>query len=137
MIGLLILAQQEIGKGLILATEHVLGCRPARLDNVEVDYTHSPEQLAQVLQQHIQKLNEEQGILILADVYGATHTNVACRFLKKNHIELVAGVNLPMLIRVLNYRDLGLPDLVLKALTGGTEGITCATALNQPTEAHR
>lgn len=126
MIGLLILAQREIGIGLIRAAEHVLGQRPEGLDALPVDYDQPPEQLAQRVQQYLDRLDEGQGVLILADIYGATHTNAACQRLRKDRIELVAGVNLPMLIRVLNYRNLDLPALVHKALTAG--GIVSASA---------
>lgn len=124
MIGLLILAQRDIGIGLIRAAEHVLGQRPDGLDALPVNYDQPPEQLAQRVRQYLDRLDQGQGVLILADIYGATHTNAACRLLHKGRIELVAGVNLPMLIRVLNYRDHDLPGLVQKAMT--TEGIVCA-----------
>jgi PTS system ascorbate-specific IIA component len=127
MIGILILAQKDTGKGFIHAAEHVLGQRPPQIDALPVNYDQPPEQLAQSLQQYIAKLDQGQGVLILADVYGATHTNVACRFLKKNHVELIAGLNLPMLIRILNYRNLDFPGLINKALSGGAEGIVLAT----------
>ncbi len=125
MIGLLILAQRDIGVGLIRAAEHVLGQRPSGLDALPVNYDQPPEQLAQRVQQYLDRLDEGQGVLILADIYGATHTNAACRLLQKGRIELVAGVNLPMLIRVLNYRDQDLATLVHKAMT--TDGIVCAS----------
>ncbi|HLQ25257.1 MAG TPA: hypothetical protein VK138_05185 [Acidiferrobacterales bacterium] len=128
MIGILILAQKDIGRGFIYAAEHVLGQCPPQLDVLPVNYDQPPEQLAQLLQQYITKLDQGQGVLILTDIYGATHTNVACRFLKKNHIELIAGLNLPMLIRILNYRNLDFPGLIDKALSGGTEGIVLATS---------
>src|SRR3954469_17430551 len=118
MIGILILAQKDTGKGLIHAAEHVLGQRPPLLDALPVNYDQPPEQLAQLLQQYITELDQGQGVLILTDIYGATHTNVACRFLRKNHVELIAGLNLPMLIRVLNYRNLDFPGLIGKALSG-------------------
>jgi PTS system ascorbate-specific IIA component len=135
MIGLLILAQQEIGIGLIRAAEHVLGQRPDGLDALPVNYDQPPEQLAQRIQQYLDRLDEGHGVLILADIYGATHTNAACRLLRKGRIELVAGVNLPMLIRVLNYRDHDLTALVHKAMTA--EGIVCASAPGAAAEGGR
>jgi PTS system ascorbate-specific IIA component len=66
--------------------------------------------------------------LILADVFGATHTNLACRLLIRGHIELIGGVNLPMLLRTLNYRELPMDEIMDKALAGGCGGIVCASA---------
>ncbi len=134
MIGLLILAQRDTGRGIIHAVEHVLGQCPLQLDALPVNYDQPPEQLAQLLQRYITKLDQGQGVLILADIYGATHTNVACRFLKKDYIELIAGLNLPMLIRLLNYRNLDFPSLINKALSGGTEGIVHAISSSKIAE---
>jgi PTS system mannose-specific IIA component len=124
MIGILILAQRDFGKGLIAAVEHVLGQRPPGLEALPVDYDQAPDQLASVVEKYIARLDQRDGVLILADIYGATHTNAACRSVRKGHVELIAGVNLPMLIRVLNYRDLDLAHLIEKALTAN--GIMCA-----------
>lgn len=126
MIGLLILAQEHLGKGLLHSVEHVLGTLPPQLEAMPVDYLKMPEQIVQALGPYLARLDQGQGVLILADVYGASHTNAACRLLSKNHVELVTGVNLPMLIRVLNYRDLTLENLIAKAVSGGVEGIVCA-----------
>ena len=127
MIGLLILAQRDIGKGLILAVEHVLGRRPEQLDAFPVNYDQPPETLMRALRPYVERLDSGDGVIMLADIYGATHINAACRLLQPNRVELIAGVNLPMLIRILNYRTLALPEVVDKALSGGREGIVCGT----------
>lgn len=137
MIGLLILAQKDFGRGLLSSVEHVLGKLPPQLAALPIDYEQEPEQLAALLRQNLARLDQGEGVLILADIYGATHTNVACGLLRKNEIELVAGVNLPMLIRILNYRHLDLPRLMDKALTGGPEGIVCPNPSNRLAERGR
>ena len=126
MIGLLILAQEQFGKGLLHSVEHVLGELPAQLESMPVDYLKMPEQIIQTMRPYLSRLDQGQGMLILADVYGASHTNAACRLLSEHHMELVSGVNLPMLIRVLNYRHLNLEELIAKAVSGGIEGIVRA-----------
>ncbi len=125
MIGLLVLAQKDIGKGLLAAVEHVFGTLPPQLEAMPVNYDQPPEQIASQVQQYIERMDQGEGVLILADIYGATHTNAACRLLRPGAVELIAGVNLPMLIRVLNYRNLSLSKLLDKALSGGPEGIVC------------
>ena len=82
--------------------------------------------MQECLEQIVRKVEQGDGVLILADVYGATHTNVACRLLVRGRIELITGVNLPMLLRALNYRHLKMDDLIDKALSGGSGGIICA-----------
>ncbi|MBI3571194.1 MAG: PTS fructose transporter subunit IIA [Gammaproteobacteria bacterium] len=126
MIGLLILADKNLGAGLIAAAAHTLGIRPPQLAATELDYTETPEHMDAILRESIRKVDQGDGVLILADVYGATHTNVACQLLARGRIELITGVNLPMLLRVLNYRHLKMDDLIDKALSGGSGGIICA-----------
>ncbi len=126
MIGLLILADKNLGAGLIAAASHTLGSRPPQLAATELDYTETPERMDAVLRDGIRQVDQGDGVLILADVYGATHTNVACHLLARGRIELITGVNLPMLLRVLNYRHLKMDDLIDKALSGGSGGIICA-----------
>ncbi len=126
MIGLLILAQTDFGLGLLRSAEHVLGNLPPGIETLPVDYELPQEQLEQAIRTRIENLDHGNGVLILADIYGASHTNTACRLLRKGQIELISGVNLPMLIRLLNYRDLDMRGLVTKALTGGPEGIVSA-----------
>jgi PTS system ascorbate-specific IIA component len=126
MIHLIILAQGGMAAGLVDAIEHVLGKRPPALDIQPIDYHESQESLAKKLATRLEALHGTPGVLILADVYGSSHTNAACGLLQPGKVELVSGVNVPMLLRVLSYRQLPLNELIRKALSGGTEGIVHA-----------
>jgi len=137
MISLIILAQEDLGKGLLNAVEHVLGNQPSALAIQPIDYHQSQEALAQALAARIQKIDQGDGVLILADIYGSSHTNAACRLLVPGRIELVSGVNLPMLVRVLNYRNLSMDELLRKAQSGGAEGIVRAAPPLRATEGKR
>ena len=75
----------------------------------------------------MRQLDEGDGVLVLTDIYGATPGNIALRLLQPGRVEGVSGVNLPMLIRALTYRDKGLAVAVEKALSGGTEGVVHMT----------
>jgi len=126
MIGILILGQKEIAEGLIHAVEHTLGRRPPAIEAVAIDYQQPPERLAEQLRASLARVDQGDGVLILADIFGTTHTNVACRFVRRGRIELISGASLPMLLRALTYRHLDLPELVDRALMGGFNGIICA-----------
>jgi len=134
MIGIILLAQEEMGRGLLNAVEHVLGNRPARLDIQPIDYHQPQEALVQALSERIQTIDQGDGVLVLADIYGSSHTNAACRLLVPGRVELVSGINLPMLVRVLNYRNLSMDALLRKAQSGGAEGIVRATPPVRVTE---
>ena len=126
MIGLVVLAEQGLAAGLVGAAVRTLGVQPPGLQAVAVDYASPPEEIADSLQRALGEVDGGDGALILADLYGATHTNIACRLLVRGRIELVTGVNLPMLLKTLNYRHLSMDDLIDKALSGGSGGIVVA-----------
>jgi PTS system ascorbate-specific IIA component len=126
MIGVLLLGQCEIGEALLFAAAHVLGARPLQLEVLQFEHDCDPEQLRQQIERYLARLDDGHGVLILADVYGATHANVACQLLAANRVEMVCGVNLPMLLRVLNYRHLPLAEVARRAVSGGGEGIVRA-----------
>lgn len=128
MIGLLVLAEKGIAQGLVGAAVRTLGACPPGFLAVAVEVGTSPEEIGAALTRAIREADYGRGVLILADLYGATHTNVACRLLQRGRIELVAGVNLSMLLKALNYRHLSMDDLIDKALSGGSGGIVVAAS---------
>ena len=73
--------------------------------------------------QMVKELDEGQGVLIMSDIYGATPCNLVSKLLVPGRVEGVAGVNLPMLVRALTYRNGSILPLVEKALSGGHEGV--------------
>lgn len=96
MIGILLLTQGHIGKAMIEAAEHTLNSKIPKLNALTANGTQSSEEFLQTFQCEMNSLDQGQGVLILADVYGASHTNMVQAFLKKGRIEMIAGVNLPM-----------------------------------------
>jgi PTS system ascorbate-specific IIA component len=121
-----------MGRGLVEAASHILGSRPPQLEVLAVDDDHkTPEDFYQQTRNAVTRLQQGDGVLILADIFGSSHTNAACRAVETGHVELVSGVSLPMLVRVLNHRRLALKDLVQKATSGGSEGIVCASRHNK------
>ena len=71
----------------------------------------------------VSTLNMGSGVLILSDIYGASPCNLVTKLLAPGKVEGVAGVNLPMLVRVLNYRDKPIKVCLEKAVTGGRDGV--------------
>lgn len=64
-----------------------------------------------------------KGVLILTDIFGASPSNLALKLLVPGHVEGLAGVNLPMLLRALTYREKGMETLLTRAVAGGRDGI--------------
>jgi PTS system ascorbate-specific IIA component len=123
MIGILLVSHGAFGESLIHSASHVLGKRPLFLRQVGVTVHDDPEAIIPVAEDLIRFLDQGKGVLVLTDIYGATPSNIAAKLLKPGRVEGVAGVNLPMLIRALTYRDEPLEVVLEKALSGATEGI--------------
>lgn len=124
MIGILIVSHGTLGESLIHCASHVMGKRPLYLRQLGVTVHDDPEAILPQAQDLIRFLDTGQGVLVLTDIFGATPSNIACKLLAPGCVEGVAGVNLPMLIRALSYREkVSLPELVQKSLTGGIEGV--------------
>ena len=125
MIGILIVSHGAFGESLIHSASHVLGRRPLYLRQLGVTVHDDPEAILPVAEDLIRFLDQGEGVLVMTDIYGATPSNIAARLLKPGRVEGVSGVNLPMLIRALNYREAtaAVSDLAEKALGGAAEGI--------------
>jgi len=123
MIGVLIVAHDQLGDSLIKAATHVLGGRPQQFEAFSVKATDDPLALLPNAQLAVQALDTGEGVLVLSDIYGATPCNLAVKLLDPGHVEGIAGVNLPMLVRAFTYRMRGMDTLIKKAVSGGCEGV--------------
>jgi len=123
MVGILILSHGAFGESLIHSASHVLGKRPLFLRQLGVTVHDDPEAMLPVAEDLIRFLDQGQGVLVLTDMYGATPSNIASRLLEPGRVEGISGVNLPMLIRALTYRDEPIETLIDKALSGASEGV--------------
>ena len=123
MIGILIVSHGAFGESLIHSASHVLGKRPLYLRQLGVTVHDDPDAILPVGEDLIRFLDQGAGVLMLTDIYGATPSNIAARLLRPGRVEGIAGVNLPMLIRALSYRDEPLLAMLDKALCGATEGV--------------
>jgi mannose PTS system EIIA component len=123
MIGVLIIAHGGLGENLIQCINHVLGKRPPQLQSLAVGTDDDPSDLLPLAQKLVDEINTGEGVLILSDMYGASPCNLVAKLVSPNQIEGVAGVNLPMLVRVLNYRDKPIKTCVEKAISGGRDGV--------------
>ncbi len=124
MIGILLVSHGAFGESLIHSASHVLGKRPLYVRQLGVTVHDDPEEILPTAEDLIRFLDQGSGVLVMTDIYGATPSNIAARLLKPGRVEGIAGVNLPMLIRALTYREQPLEEVVTKALSGGTEGVT-------------
>ena len=130
MIGILIITHGTLGESLIHCASHVLNKRPPRLQQLGVTAQDDPAMLLPRARALVKELDAGEGVLILTDIYGGTPSNMASKLLIPGKVEAVAGVSVPMLIRVLTYRDRDLPTIVTKAISGGCEGVLLVPLFN-------
>ena len=104
MIGVLITAHGNLGGELLKAVELIKGNMKGVLQ-LSMDQTKGVEELKKEIGSAIKKLDQGQGVLILTDLFGGTPSNIALSFLKPGKVEVVTGVNLPMLLKLSDMRE--------------------------------
>lgn len=119
----LLVAHAPLAQALRQAALHVLADAAADVLAVDVPADASPEQSLAAARALLAGRAASDGVLVLADVLGATPCNVASRLLERPNTRMLAGVNLPMLLRALSYRHEPLAALAERALAGGTQGV--------------
>jgi mannose PTS system EIIA component len=123
MIGIFLITHGTLGESLIQCACHVLNKRPAQIAQLGLSGQDDPLDMLPIARDMLTWVDNGHGVLVLTDIYGATPSNVAAKLLDPGHIEGIAGVSLPMLLRVLTYRERDMQTLVQRAVTGGCDGV--------------
>jgi len=123
MIGLLLITHDTLGEALIQCACHVMNKRPEQLLQLGVAAGDDPSDLIPLAQQMLKIVDRGEGVLVMTDIYGASPSNLVARLLQPGKIEGLTGVNLPMLLRAINYRDKGMETLLSRATGGGRDGV--------------
>ena len=123
MVGLLIITHDHVGTVLYETAAHMLGMCPLMAEVLPVMADCDPDEMVRRGRELVEKLNQGDGVLILTDMYGSTPSNIAARLAVDHRILVVSGINLPMLVRIMNYPTLSVTELALKAESGGRDGI--------------
>lgn len=130
MIGIVIVTHSQLGDALIEATEFIIGEKPDALVSISIDLKESAEVLRKKIAEGIKKVRSEEGVLILTDMFGGTPSNLSYSFLEEGHIEVLSGVNLPILIQAVNIREkMGLDILAVKLEEFGKKSISLASSI--------
>jgi mannose PTS system EIIA component len=122
--GILLVTHNRLGESFVDCAKHVLGELPRNLRVLSVLASDDPQQKLAEGQELIKQLDTGGGVLILTDVYGATPSNIGRQLCQAERVLGVAGLNLPMLLRVVSYPPTTLPELAKAAVEGGRGCIT-------------
>ena len=121
--GLLLITHGNIGRDMLDTVTEILGTCPLHAQALAIHSDSDPDQLFETASRLCTELEQGGGVLVLTDIYGSTPSNIATRLLNRHKLRVISGVNIPMLIRTLNYPEMNLEILCEKALNGARDGI--------------
>jgi PTS system mannose-specific IIA component len=104
MLGIVIVTHGKLGEILVETSEIILNSKPEAVVSVSINLAENVEKLRQKIETAIKSVNTNNGILILTDMFGGTPSNLSYSFLEEGRIEVISGVNLPVLIKAINLR---------------------------------
>lgn len=126
-VALLLVTHKEIASSLIEVASSIVNDSPDNFACVEVPMDAPVDVMESKINDLLNQLDRNDGLLILTDMYGGTPSNIAKKLLHHEDTHFISGLNLPMLVKIMNYRNLPLAELSEKVLSGGKQGIELHT----------
>lgn len=122
-VNVLIITHENIGSSLLNVVFKTYGKLPLPSVVVPINHDNDPDVILEKVHIILKNLDTQDGILVLTDLFGSTPNNIARTLQHRFNVRVITGINLPMLIRIMNYPQLSLIDLAEKAISGGREGV--------------
>ncbi|MDI1240713.1 MAG: PTS sugar transporter subunit IIA [bacterium] len=131
-IGGVIVSHGQLANELLAAAETVVG-DINHVTAVSIGWHDDVEMAQDQVQRAITSVSDGAGVLVMTDMFGGTPTNIAAMFLKNGEVEIVTGVNLPMVVKLAsNTKELSLSELALEVESQGKQSIYRTGALLEP-----
>jgi len=128
MVGVVIVTHCHLAEELIAAAQLVVGEELKQFQSVSIDPKEGSEEISEKIIAAIRKVDSGQGVLILTDMYGGTPSNISLSFLEERKIEVITGVNLPMLLKLATYKnEMSLEELAFFITDYGQRNINLAS----------
>ena len=129
MIGIVVVSHGKLSKELVAATEHVVG-EQMRFRSISIEAEDDIEARREQIRDTAKTCDTGKGVIILTDMFGGTPSNLAMSIMASGNIEVISGVNLPMLIKLAEVRDeLSLAEAARVAADAGRKYINIASEL--------
>lgn len=123
-VGILLITHLGIGTALVGVASRLMNTLPLRTEALEIPYDGDPDEWLPQASAALRKVDDGDGVLVLTDLYGATPSNLAARVAQLGTpVRRVSALNLPMLLRVMNYAELPLDELPAVAAAGARNGV--------------
>ena len=131
MVGVVLVTHPQLGEEFIRSAEMICGKMP-RVLTVSIDTRKEVEELRREIAEAIKKVEEGDGVLILTDMFGGTPSNMSLAFLQEGRVEVLSGLNLPMMIKLSNCREgRSLQELAKMVKEAGQKNINLASEILQ------
>ncbi len=129
MIGVIIVTHSALADEFLMATQQIVGDVEG-IEPISIDPSEPIEEVKKRIKKAIKKVDAGEGVLILTDMFGGTPSNISLSFLEKGKVEVVTGVNLPMLIKLSTLREeKALDDLASFIRSYGQKNIHLASEI--------
>ena len=122
MVGILLMTHAPLGQAFITAVEHVFRGPTERIEAIDVAADQDINQVNAMAKEAIARLDDGDGVLVITDIKGGTPSNCCNSLASAGHVEVIAGISLPMLLRAITYRRDTLDVVVEMALAGAQNG---------------
>ena len=133
MLGLLVVTHGDVAKELVDSVRKIVG-QIKNFEAVSIDWNNDVDEATRRIEEARERVDGGQGVLLLTDMFGGTPTNLALSMLEPGKLEIVTGVNLPMLIKFASlHEELSLPDAARETADEAREAIHVASQLWQGT----
>jgi PTS system mannose-specific IIA component len=135
MTGILVVTHANLGSALIETLEFILGKEQEQLLSISIDIKQDPDNLRKKIKQGISKVKSDKGVLILTDMFGGTPSNLAYSFLEEGKVEVISGVNLPILLKAVTSRKkMDIKTLTASLVEHGKRSISLASDILKGTK---
>ena len=130
MIGILLVTHANLGNALIETAELILEGSQENIGFVSINIQENPDSLRKKIKKGISKVKTDKGILILTDMFGGTPSNLSYSFLEEGIVEVISGVNLPILLKAINSRKkMDMATLTSSLIETGKRSISLASGI--------
>jgi PTS system mannose-specific IIA component len=123
MIGIMLVSHEPLGTALLNCTRHIFGRLPVQLAALDVIPDEDPQGAIQAARELLVRINDGSGVIVFTDVFGATPSRIALALHEPNRVRVIAGVNLPILIKALGNRRGPLEDVLVSLVQSGQNAI--------------
>ncbi len=130
MIGILVVTHANLGSALIETVEFILGDEQDHLESVSINIQEDPDSLRKKIKRGISNARTDEGVIILTDMFGGTPSNLSYSFLEEGLVEVISGVNLPILLKAVNSRKkMNMEKLTSSLVDHGKKSISLASGI--------